>query len=174
MMNRSQRLIPWLLLPVSAGLLSITMMSRSSEDNSTEDNSTEDKNETVQSVEVESLRGPTEITSESTPPALAKFPRERIKPNLQYIGQPPVIPHTIRGYEIHINSNKCLMCHSWENAVKMRATRISITHFMDRDGTVLADVSPTRYHCTQCHVQQVNAKPLVPNLFEPVESLKQP
>ena len=125
-------------------------------------------------VEVESLRGPTAIPEESTPPMLKNYPKERTRPDLQYIGQPPLIPHSIRGYEITAKSNKCLMCHSWENAVTMNATRISITHFMDRDGKVLADVSPTRYFCTQCHVPQVNARPLIPSDFKPVESLKKP
>ena len=43
---------------------------------------------------------------------------------------------------------------------------ISITHFMDRDGQVLADVTPRRYFCTECHVQQTDARPLVPNTFK--------
>jgi nitrate reductase (cytochrome), electron transfer subunit len=42
---------------------------------------------------------------------------------------------------------------------------ISVTHFMDRDGQVLADVTPRRYFCTACHVQQTDARPLVPNSF---------
>ena len=40
---------------------------------------------------------------------------------------------------------------------------ISVTHFMDRDGQVLADVTPRRYFCTACHVPQTDAQPLVPN-----------
>jgi cytochrome c-type protein NapB len=43
---------------------------------------------------------------------------------------------------------------------------ISITHFMDRNGQMLADVTPRRYFCTGCHVQQTDAKPLVGNTFE--------
>jgi cytochrome c-type protein NapB len=43
---------------------------------------------------------------------------------------------------------------------------ISITHFMNRDGQVLADVTPRRYFCTACHVPQTDAKPLVDNTFE--------
>ena len=37
---------------------------------------------------------------------------------------------------------------------------------MDRDGQVLADVTPRRYFCTACHVQQTDAQPLVPNTFK--------
>ena len=29
-----------------------------------------------------------------------------------YPEQPPVIPHTIEGYQIDINGNKCLSCHA--------------------------------------------------------------
>ncbi len=123
---------------------------------------------------VDSLRGHTPIDEEDNAPRLKKIPKESERYPLQYVGQPPLIPHAIRGYHITINSNKCLQCHSWENAVKMKAPRISITHFTDRQGKVLADVSPNRYFCTQCHVPQANAKPLVPNIFEPVDSLKTP
>jgi cytochrome c-type protein NapB len=42
---------------------------------------------------------------------------------------------------------------------------ISITHFMDRQQQMLADVSPRRYFCTTCHVQQTEARPLVDNTY---------
>jgi cytochrome c-type protein NapB len=43
---------------------------------------------------------------------------------------------------------------------------ISVTHFMDRDGQVLADVTPRRYFCTACHVQQTDAQSLLPSTFK--------
>ena len=43
---------------------------------------------------------------------------------------------------------------------------VSDTHYKDRDGKVLAEVSPRRYFCSQCHVIQVEVKPLVDNTFE--------
>lgn len=124
------------------------------------------------SVIVRSLRGPVPVSDKGTPAPIAKFPKERPRSNLQYIGQPPLIPHSIRGYEVNLNSNKCLACHGWNNAERMNSTRISITHFIDRNGKVLADVAPGRYFCNQCHVPQANAKPLQQNLFVPVESLQ--
>jgi cytochrome c-type protein NapB len=36
----------------------------------------------------------------------------------------------------------------------------------------LGDISPRRYFCMQCHVPQTDAKPLVDNVFTPVESLR--
>ena len=88
-----------------------------------------------------------------------------------YVQQPPLIPHEIDGYIINANSNKCLTCHSWDNFRQARATKISLTHFRDRDGKELSNVSASRYFCTQCHVPQVDAQPLVENAFQPVEAL---
>ena len=42
---------------------------------------------------------------------------------------------------------------------------VSVTHYMDRDGNFLADVSPRRYFCEQCHVVQTDANPLLANEF---------
>jgi cytochrome c-type protein NapB len=42
---------------------------------------------------------------------------------------------------------------------------------MDRDGNFLAEISPRRYFCNQCHVTQANAEPLVDNDFEDMHSL---
>ena len=53
----------------------------------------------------------------------------------------------------------------------MRAIAISPTHYVDRDGHQLADVSPRRFFCTQCHVPQADAKPLVTNTFVDVDQL---
>ncbi|MEF1340261.1 nitrate reductase cytochrome c-type subunit, partial [Vibrio rotiferianus] len=41
-----------------------------------------------------------------------------------------------------------------------------------REDAVLADMSPRRYFCLQCHVPQANAKPLVENKFKSVDALK--
>lgn len=120
---------------------------------------------------VESLRGATEL--EATRPAddFKRFPKDH-KVDSSYVYQPPLIPHTIRNYEISLNANKCLSCHSWKNAKDMGATKISVTHYVNRQDAVLSDVSPRRYFCLQCHVPQADAKPLVENQYEPVDSLK--
>ncbi|MBT3288836.1 MAG: hypothetical protein HN380_15920, partial [Victivallales bacterium] len=46
-----------------------------------------------------------------------------------------------------------------------QAPMVSVTHFMDRDGQVLSSVTPRRYFCNQCHVPQLEVKPLVANDF---------
>jgi cytochrome c-type protein NapB len=48
---------------------------------------------------------------------------------------------------------------------------ISVTHFQDRDGQVLSDVTPRRYFCTACHVQQTDVPPLVPNRFQDAKDI---
>lgn len=83
-----------------------------------------------------------------------------------YPEQPPVIPHAIEGYQLTLKANRCLDCHRRQFTEGSGAPMISVTHFMDRDGQVLADVTPRRYFCTECHVQQTDAAPLVPNMFK--------
>ena len=90
----------------------------------------------------------------------------------QFVQQPPLIPHSIEGYKINLKFNKCLTCHSWANYRESDATKISQTHFADRDGNSLANVAARRYFCTQCHVPQTDAKPLVGNTFEPLPALR--
>ncbi|CAH1525178.1 Periplasmic nitrate reductase, electron transfer subunit [Vibrio jasicida] len=120
---------------------------------------------------LDSLRGASQL--EDTRPAddFKKFPREQVLDS-SFVYQPPLIPHNIRGYEVSLNANKCLSCHSWKNAKEMGATKISVTHYVNRDDAVLADMSPRRYFCLQCHVPQANAKPLVENEFKSVDALK--
>jgi len=42
---------------------------------------------------------------------------------------------------------------------------------MDRDSNFLAEISPRRYFCTQCHVVQTDAQPPVKNQFIDVYDL---
>jgi len=121
---------------------------------------------------VESLRGSVEISSINKSEELKRVPRDQHTIDRNYIQQPPVIPHTTRAYQVNLNANKCLSCHSFKNAGASGATKISVTHFQSRDGTWLSDVSPRRYFCLQCHVTQANAKPLVENTFQPVNSFQ--
>ncbi|GHT93118.1 periplasmic nitrate reductase cytochrome c-type protein [Betaproteobacteria bacterium] len=84
----------------------------------------------------------------------------------EFIQQPPLVSHAIDEYPITIKFNKCLDCHSWEKARAEKATKVSQTHFKGRDGVELPNVSPSRYFCVQCHVPQVDAKPLIANTYQ--------
>jgi cytochrome c-type protein NapB len=121
---------------------------------------------------IESLRGQVEVSTINKSESMKQVPRDQNTIDRNYIQQPPMIPHTIRGYQVNLNANKCLSCHSFKNAGEMGATKISVTHFETRDGMTLSDVSPRRYFCLQCHVTQADAKPLVENTFQPVDSLR--
>jgi cytochrome c-type protein NapB len=121
---------------------------------------------------VESLRGKVEISTVNQSESMKIVPRDQQTIDRNYVQQPPLVPHTTRGYQVNLNANKCLSCHSFKNAGDMGATKISVTHYETRDGTTLSDVSPRRYFCLQCHVTQADAKPLVENTFQPVDSLR--
>ena len=88
-----------------------------------------------------------------------------------YPEQPPLIPHSIDGYQVDLNGNKCLSCHARARTGESQAPMVSITHFMDRDGQFLASVSPRRFFCTQCHVPQHEVKVPVENDFIDVDTL---
>ncbi|MXQ04274.1 cytochrome C [Pseudomonas aeruginosa] len=105
------------------------------------------------------------------PPPLAAEENKDLKRERNYPEQPPTIPHSIVGYRIDKDSNKCLSCHSRANSARTQAVMISITHYMDRDGQPLAAVSPRRYFCVQCHVPQQDVKPLVDNRFENIDQI---
>lgn len=120
---------------------------------------------------VTSLRGASDLDQDSTAAAAKKYNKDNEPIARDYVQQPPLIPHQINNYRINLKSNKCMSCHSWANYRKQNATKISQTHFEDREEQVLANVSARRYFCTQCHVPQVNAKPLVENKFQPVDSI---
>ena len=123
------------------------------------------------SESVTSLRGPHDIDQESSTPVAKKYAKDNKPITRDYVQQPPLIPHKIDNYVINLKSNKCMSCHSWSNYQESGATKISQTHFESRDKNVLANVSARRYFCTQCHVPQVDAKPLVDNDFEPITSI---
>ena len=88
-----------------------------------------------------------------------------------YPEQPPVIPHSIEGYQLSVNTNRCMSCHKREFTQGSGAPMISVTHYMDRAGQMLADVSPRRYFCTACHVPQADTPALVGNTFVDMSEL---
>jgi cytochrome c-type protein NapB len=106
--------------------------------------------------------------------AAAPIPRwvtDDVRLMRQYPEQPPIIPHSIEGYQLSVNTNRCLSCHRREATQGSGAPMISVTHYMTRDAQMLADVSPRRYFCTECHVPQANVAPLVTNTFTDMSEL---
>lgn len=122
--------------------------------------------------EVNSLRGVNPLDNKAKEPAKLNIQDDREPIERDYVQQPPLIPHKIKGYKINVKFNKCLTCHSWANYKEAGATKISQTHFSDREENVLANIAARRYFCTQCHVPQVDAPPLVENTFNPLKTVK--
>ncbi len=104
-------------------------------------------------------------------PPIAGDPRDVKREVRNYPEQPPVIPHTIRDYQVDKRFNRCLDCHSREAAPSAGAPMVSVTHFMDRNFQVRAEVTPGRYFCTQCHVPQTDAEALVESDFKPIDQV---
>lgn len=112
------------------------------------------------------LTGAAQPMSEIRTPPLDRPITDDVRRMRNYPEQPPVIPHSIDGYQLTVNTNRCTDCHKRQFTEGSGAPMISITHFQDRDGQVLSDVTPRRYFCTACHVQQTDARILVPNVFQ--------
>jgi len=116
---------------------------------------------------VKSLRGEVEMEANGPPPAVVKqdLPADGMF-NRAYRQQPPLIPHRIDGYQVTKDFNQCMTCHDWPANTKAGAPKVSETHYSDRAGQRLDKISGTRFFCTQCHVLQQNARPLVENEFK--------
>jgi len=117
------------------------------------------------------LRGTTPLNDEGPADPMAPTRNSAEREARNYPEQPPVIPHSIDGYQIDLNSNKCLSCHARARTAESQAPMVSITHFMDRDGQFLASVSPRRFFCTECHVPQSVVTPPVSNDFVDIDTM---
>lgn len=121
---------------------------------------------------VPELSGPSPDPMEPVPAApLERFVADDVRQMRAYPEQPPIIPHSIEGYQLSVNANRCMTCHRREHVEGSGAPMISITHYMTREGQMLADVSPRRYFCTQCHVPQADTQALIGNTFTDMSDL---
>lgn len=121
----------------------------------------------------DAARGPTPILETTKPPLLGNAINDDLRRTRNYAMQPPVIPHRVDGYQVDKNFNKCMDCHARGKTDVSQAVPVSVTHYMDRDGNVLGQVSTRRYFCMQCHVAQDNVRPIVNNTFQDVDTLIQ-
>jgi nitrate reductase (cytochrome), electron transfer subunit len=119
---------------------------------------------------VKSMRGVDVGAPELPPGDYQRAPDIQVLRN--FVQQPPMVPHKIDGYEITMKFNECMECHSWSNYLEEGAVKVSLTHFRDRDGGELSNISPRQYFCLQCHVPQTDAAPLVENVFRSPAGLR--
>jgi cytochrome c-type protein NapB len=121
---------------------------------------------------IATMREGVPLTTQNANPHKLKSPMNADKRRPRaYPMQPPTIPHQIENYQVDRKANKCLSCHARTRVSESNAPMVSVTHYMDRDGNFLADVSPRRYFCTQCHVPQHDVKPIVENTFVDMHTL---
>lgn len=121
--------------------------------------------------QVATLRGALDLNEEDEAPLMAQEVNDDIRTDRDYPMAAPTIPHKIEGYQIDLKANKCLSCHNRQRVEESQAVMVSVTHFMNRDGNFLADVSPNRYFCTQCHASQLDVKSLIENDFVSMDEL---
>ncbi len=122
-------------------------------------------------VAIKGLRGGTPLNQDN-PPVASHQERDHPVGDRDFVQMPPLIPHNTANYQITKNFNKCMDCHAWQRAKASGATKVSVTHFRSREGQELDNISPRRYFCTQCHVPQTDAKPLVANEFRRARGLQ--
>ena len=120
-------------------------------------------------AEVNSLRGESELTADSNEPARLRPMTERGGWKRTFKEQPPLIPHKIDKEQIDLKTNTCMKCHSEATYKQKKAPRVGDSHYVDREGKKLDKLSSRRYFCSQCHVLQLDAKPLVDNEFQSVK-----
>lgn len=122
---------------------------------------------------IATLRGDVALDDQKPTNRIPKVVNKDIRKNRIYPMQPPLIPHDIRNYQVDLKHNKCMSCHNRQRTEQSQAPMVSVTHYMDRDGNFLAEVSPRRYFCNQCHAPQYDVKPLVENEFVDMHQLMQ-
>ncbi|HIJ21675.1 MAG: nitrate reductase cytochrome c-type subunit; periplasmic nitrate reductase electron transfer subunit [Gammaproteobacteria bacterium] len=117
----------------------------------------------LQADEVVSLRGGVDIAQLSLVPSRKNRFKDADPFERTWKEQPPVMPH--KDYPVSIKDNKCMDCHSDENYEEEEATQIGRSHFVDRAGNKLENLSGNRFFCNQCHTPQFRIDPLVTNDF---------
>jgi len=125
----------------------------------------------VTADEIATLREGAPIDNEATPDPIPQVINNDIRTQRNYPMQPPLIPHDTRGYEVNLKVNKCMACHARRRTEESQAPMISVTHYMDRDGNFLAEISPRRYFCNQCHVTQTAVRAVLENDFTDMDEL---
>lgn len=83
-----------------------------------------------------------------------------------FVGQPPLIPHTVENFDITATENDCLECHIDTEFKGKKMPSIKSHLVKTSDATSEPQLNMLRWQCNNCHVAQVDAKPLVGNDFK--------
>lgn len=125
----------------------------------------------IAAAQVNSLRG---VQADAVDNAPQDLQYQGKKPGLQkpiartFKEQPPLIPHALNNFdEITLEENQCMSCHSAEKFKEKKAPKLGDSHMVVAAGGGTKKVmNMTRWQCNNCHVGQVDAKPLVDNTFK--------
>ena len=71
------------------------------------------------------LRGPAPLAEEAAPPRMAPVENRDLRRARNYPEQPPTIPHKIEGYQIDLNTNRCLPATAGPRPASPQARRWS-------------------------------------------------
>ena len=109
-------------------------------------------------VKLQGLRQGTPLNQDN-PPANHRQERDHPVGDRDFVQMRPLVPHTISGYQITKNFNKCMDCHAWQKTKESGATKISVTHFKTRDGVELDSVEPAALllHAVPCAAERRQA-----------------
>jgi len=81
-----------------------------------------------------------------------------------FVGQPPLIPHTVENFDITPKENACLDCHIDSEFKGKKMPSLGKSHLVkSMDANAEPKRNMLRWQCDSCHVPQVDAKPLVGN-----------
>ncbi|MBL8199306.1 MAG: nitrate reductase cytochrome c-type subunit [Chromatiales bacterium] len=118
---------------------------------------------------VQSLRGADTAAQDQAPvekELLGKRPGRQELVVRTFAEQPPLIPHALQNFdEITLEDNQCLECHAAENYKSKAAPMIGESHLLSGANVPANSLDHRRWFCTQCHVPQHDATPLVDNDF---------
>jgi len=118
------------------------------------------------SAELSSLRTESVPTTVEAP-KLMRFIKDKENVDRTFKEQPPVVPHETEKYAINLKENGCLECHVKQPGKdEAKSVEISESHYIDRNGNKLDTLAGGRHFCTQCHVPQIDAPPLVDSSFQ--------
>jgi cytochrome c-type protein NapB len=120
---------------------------------------------------VNSMRGSDASTADVAPiaqPYVGSKPGGQALIVRSFVGQPPLIPHKVEGFDdITSTDNSCLDCHIHTEVRGQKIPVIGKSHLLKpATATEGAVVNMQRWQCNSCHVPQIDAKPLVENVFK--------
>ena len=129
------------------------------------------------STQVNSLRGKSANMADDNAlqvkAYVGKRPGQTLLIARNFATQPPLIPHTIENYEIGPTENACWECHSSDDLKGKKMPMVGKSHLLaSTDPQAEPKLNMQRWQCDTCHVPQVDAQPLVDNVFQGLVSKK--